>query len=72
MKSKLRTQKRIPGLHRKPVGSAVTKQIEQWLKEQMRHFGVSRSFVIATALAHTAKIPIEDDYRKPQLVRKRA
>lgn len=72
MQHKIRTQKRIQGSHRKPVGTAVDKLIESWLREQMRLFRVSRSFVIATAIADVANIKLRDDYRKPLLLKKRA
>lgn len=70
--SKLRTQRGVPGQIRKRVSSAISKQIERRLKQEMAHFGVSRSFVIANALAFTFGIEVEDDFRKPQLIKKRA
>lgn len=68
-RSKIRTQKGIPGQQRKRVGSAVTQQIERRLKQEMRIWGVSRSFVIANALAFTFHITLEDDYKRPILVK---
>lgn len=48
------------GYRRKPVGSAVDKKIEAAINKEMERYpGVSRSFVIANALAFTFGIDIE-------------
>jgi hypothetical protein len=58
-----RSQPRIPGVRRSPVSTAVTKEIERHLQQEMRRYGVSRSFVIANALAFVFDIEVVEDYR---------
>lgn len=62
MKSKVRTQKPQRG-GRKRVSSSVAQAIEKALLAEMARYGVSRSFVIANALAFTFCIDDVDDYR---------
>ena len=55
----MRSQRRIPGVHRKAMSTAVLKEIELCIEREMARYGVSRSFVIANALAYTFSIDFE-------------
>jgi len=57
--AKLRFQKRIPGVARRRYSTAVINQIEATIERECARYGVSRSFVIANALAYAFGIPIE-------------
>lgn len=70
-KPKYRSQSRIPGITRTPVFSSLLPEIEESIRSDMHMFKVSRSFVIATHLAHAYGIATED-YSKPRLLKKRA
>jgi len=63
-------QRRYIGLHRARFSTAVEEAIEQAIEKECKRYGVSRSFVIANALAFTFNIDIEsykDDKRlKPR------
>jgi len=63
-------QKRIPGMRRKHYGTAVEKKIEEALEKEVARYGVSKSFVIANALAYVFDIEVED-YTDPAVKRKR-
>lgn len=54
------------GYRRKHVGSGVTREIERVLEQTARAFNVSRSFVIAVALAEAFNIPLpsEQNYKQ--------
>lgn len=56
-------QKPIKG-GRQPLPACVMKEIWNEVDRQARRFRVSRSFVIATALAHTFGIEDQEDYKK--------
>ena len=47
----MQRQPRIPGVRRKPIAGAVLREIDERLEETCRRFRVSRSFVVAVALA---------------------
>jgi len=49
----MKIQPRIKGYTRTPMGTAVVDQIEKAIRKEMARYGVSRSFVIANALAFT-------------------
>ena len=49
----MKIQPRIKGVTRTPMGTAVIDQIERAIQKEMARYGVSRSFVIANALAFT-------------------
>ena len=55
----MRSQRRIPGVTRRHMSTAVLKEIEQCIDREMARYGVSRSFVIANALAYTFSIDFE-------------
>jgi hypothetical protein len=55
----VRHQRRIKGVKRKHVGSAVLRDIELCIEREMARYNVSRSFVIANALAYTFSIDFE-------------
>ena len=57
----MRSQRRVKG-GRKALPASVLKQIWREVDHQARRFDVSRSFVIATALAHTFGIKEQEDY----------
>ncbi len=69
MSRKFRSQPRYgsPRLH---VGSAFIPDLELAVEAEMRKYGVSRSFVIATAVAFALSIDEQPDYRKPTIVKK--
>jgi hypothetical protein len=58
-----RTQPRVPG-GRLPAGSALLPELERELRREAARFGVSRSFVIATALAWVLDVEAQPDYRR--------
>lgn len=61
----LRSQPRIKGTSRDPLGSAVLHDIREAVtKEALKH-GVSRSFVVATILADHFGIIEQADYKRP-------
>jgi hypothetical protein len=49
----MKNQPRIPGYRRTPMGTAVITEIERAIRKEMKRYDVSRSFVIANALAFT-------------------
>lgn len=59
-RKRTRTQPRTPGIRRRPVGSAVDRAIERAIEREMDRYGVSRSFVIAVALAYTFGIQLDE------------
>lgn len=62
----------LPG-GRLPVGSAFAKDLERAVESEMRRWGVSRSFVIARAVAFALGVEEQADYRKftgSQLIRR--
>jgi hypothetical protein len=63
---RIRTQPRIPGTRRLPIGSAIDHAIERALNREMLRYGVSRSFVVAVALAYTFGIELDEnaDYHR--------
>jgi len=69
MKKKIRHQTRLVGQTRTPMSTCVISEIEECVRADMRMFNVSRSFVIATHLAHAYGIKVED-YRRLRLLKK--
>lgn len=65
---KLNRQKPVKG-GRKQLPSCVLKEIRIEVEKQSRMFKVSRSFVVATALAEIFGIKQQEDYKT--LIRKR-
>jgi hypothetical protein len=55
----VRNQKRIKGVRRLHVGTAILKDIEKCIEREMARYNVSRSFVIANALAYTFSLDFE-------------
>jgi hypothetical protein len=55
----MRIQRRIKGYTRKPYSTAVEQKIERAIEKECVRYGVSRSFVIANALAFTFNIDVE-------------
>jgi hypothetical protein len=49
---------------RLPVGSAFAPPLESAVKQEMRRFNASRSFVIATCVAFALGVEEQPDYRK--------
>jgi hypothetical protein len=49
---------------RVPVSSAFLDAVEAAVAREMRRFNVSRSFVIATAVAYALKVEEQADYRQ--------
>ncbi len=56
------SQKRVKG-GRIPTGSSLIKASRKWVESQARMFNVSKSFVVATAIAHMASIKEQEDYK---------
>ena len=55
----MRIQPRIKGYTRRPYNTAVIDQIEKAIEKECARYDVSRSFVIANALAYTFGISTE-------------
>lgn len=55
----MKTQRRIKGYTRRRFSTAVETQIERAILRECDRYGVSRSFVIANALAYTFGIEVE-------------
>jgi len=56
----MRIQRRIKGQVRRQFATSVIAAIEKAIKSECKRYGVSRSFVIANALAFTFGIKTED------------
>lgn len=67
----MRFQPRTRGAHRLPVGSAFRPEVERAVQREMARFDVSRSFVIATAVAHALGVAEQERYTEgaPRVVR---
>jgi hypothetical protein len=63
MKKRVRSQRPVRG-GRRPAYTGMTQQIEKAVRDEMRMYKVSRSFVIANALAFTFKIEGQEDYHE--------
>ena len=61
-------QRRIKGYTRKPYGTAVIDSIERAIEKECARYNVSRSFVIANALAYTFGIKTESYIPKEKKV----
>lgn len=61
----LRSQPRLRGISRDPLGSAVLHEIREAVTREAFKHGVSRSFVVATILADHFGITEQADYRRP-------
>lgn len=69
MKRKTINQPRYVG-GRIPAHSGFIPALEHALRKEMRRFGVSRSFVIATCVAYTLRVEDQPDYAKlPAVIR---
>ena len=69
---KVKHQPRLEkGVKRKPVGSAFMERLELAVRAEMRRFGASRSFVIATAVAFALGVEEQADYRPAKVKRGR-
>ena len=55
----MRIQRRIKGYTRRTFSTAVIEKIERAIERECTRYGVSRSFVIANALAFTFNIDAE-------------
>jgi len=60
MKKRIRGQRRIPGLTRVPSNAALLPVLRRRVEKEAARFGVSKSFVIAVALAHTFGVDHEE------------
>lgn len=58
----LRRQPPVKG-GRTPHSAGFIRDLDHWIDREAAHFGVSRSFVIATCVAIVAKIEEQPDYR---------
>ena len=65
----MRIQRRIPGIVRTHLGTAVIDKIERAIERECKRYGVSRSFVIANALAFTFGVDAEN-YKDTQYNKK--
>jgi hypothetical protein len=61
----IRHQRRIPGRPREPIGACVMDDIETEVRKTATRFGVSRSFVIAVALAEVLGVKGQESYYEP-------
>ena len=66
--SPVRIQPRQLGITRQPIAAAVAHDIERAITREMHRYGVSRSFVVAVALAYTFGIELQgpEDYKQPR------
>lgn len=66
-------QPRVRGMQRLQLTGAAHPKVRAWVEREAARFGVSKSFVIATAVAHVANIDEQEDYHKyaPKPKRKR-
>lgn len=62
MKTKTKFQKRLVGMSRLPMPSSLLPAIAHKIEKEASRYGVSRSFVIAVALAHTFNIKEQEEY----------
>lgn len=69
--SRRRSQPRLVGFSRRPVSSAFIDRLEKAVRAEMDRFGVSRSFVIATAVAHALGVNDQPDYNDTDTTRRR-
>lgn len=69
---RLLAQPRLKGVKRKPYHTAVINQIEAAIEKESLRYGVSRSFVIANALAFVFEIPVESYITAEKKPRKKA
>lgn len=60
----MKHQPRIKGQRRTPQNTALLRDIEREVKATARHFGVSRSFVVAVALADYFKVGLQPRFRE--------
>jgi hypothetical protein len=58
----IRSQKRVKGQKRQPVGSAFIAELEAKVAEHQKFYGVSRSFVIAVAVAEALRVGAQERY----------
>lgn len=66
---KMIRQKPVKG-GRIQLGAGLERMISDWVERQSIRFGVSKPFVISTALAQVAGIELDEDYRKVKQTRK--
>lgn len=60
---KRRNQRRLPrGQYREGLSAGVIGATKRRIEQEARRFNVSKSFVIAVALAHVFKIKEQEDY----------
>lgn len=66
VRSKVRSQPRIPGHRRHHVGTALSQRIDRAVEREMARYGVSRSFVIAIAVAFALGVNVDadEDYKR--------
>jgi hypothetical protein len=64
-------QPRLVGVRRTPMGTAVISPLEDAIASEMRRYGVSRSFVIATCVAYALGVDEQADYAKVPAVHRR-
>lgn len=57
----IRRQRPVKG-GRHPLPACVLKEIDAWVVREATRFGVSKSFVVATALAYVAGIKTQERY----------
>lgn len=67
---KVRRQSPVRG-GRSPMGTAVIGPLETAIRREQVRFKVSRSFVIATAVAHSLGVDAQEDYQEGRSRRRR-
>ena len=60
LKRPVRRQPSIVGQRRLPAGTALLKRLEEAIQDEMRHYNVSRSFVIASCCAFALGVEAPD------------
>ena len=67
----VRIQRPIRGMTRRPFATSLIREIEMMIESEADYWGVSRSFVIAAALADAWSIDEQERPSKPEPRRKR-
>jgi hypothetical protein len=69
MPTPLRRQRPVKG-GRKPASTGLISPLDRAIAREQQRFGVSRAFVIATAVAFALDVPAQEDYRTSDNPRK--
>ena len=68
-RQKIRSQRRVPGETRIPTSSSLLKVLREKVENDAARYHVSKSYVVATALAAVYGVEIEDFHTRPEKLR---